>query len=120
MISKAENAAGHHHHTPTEKPRIGMINRLEMEQGITVTHFLKAKDKHDQQARIVARYHSLSPPEEPRICIISRLQWQQGITATHFLESQGGMISRLQLQQGTQPLTYWRAKNRHHQLAKTQ
>ena len=74
MISKAENAAGHHHHTPTEKPRIGMINRLEMEQGITVTHFLKAKDKHDQQARIVARHWSLSLPGEPKAGMINRLE----------------------------------------------
>ena len=44
---------------------------------------------HDQQARIGVMHHSHSHPEEPGTGMISKLELQQGTTATHFLESQG-------------------------------
>jgi hypothetical protein len=66
-----------------------MINRLELEHGTTATHKLKAKNRHDQQARIAARYHSYSLPGESRTGIISSLELEQGIKAIHFLNSQG-------------------------------
>ena len=65
-----------------------MISRLELQQGNTATHILKAKDRYDQQARIVARHSSHSHSEEPRTGMISRLKLQQGTTATHLLENQ--------------------------------
>jgi hypothetical protein len=88
------------------------IIRLELGQGTTATHFLesqgqassagqncskapqpltnwRAKDRHDQQTRIAAKHHSHSPTGEPMTGMISRLELQQGTTATHFLESQG-------------------------------
>ena len=66
-----------------------MISRLELQQGTTVTHSLRAKNSHDQQARIAARYNTHSLPGETRTGMISRLELQQDTTATHFLESQG-------------------------------
>ena len=67
-----------------------MISKLELQQGITATHPLeRAKDRHDQQAKIAARHHSYSHTGEPRTGMISRLELQQGTTATHPLESQG-------------------------------
>ena len=65
-----------------------MISRPELQQVTTATHILEAKDRHDQQARIVERHHSHSLPKEPRTGVISRPELQQGTTATHRLESQ--------------------------------
>ena len=70
--------ARHHSHSPTGEPRTGMISRLDFQQGTTATNQLvsqgqawsagqncskvpqsltswRAKDMHDQQARISAR-----------------------------------------------------------------
>ena len=43
-----------------------MINKLELQQGTTATHFLETQGRHDQQ-----------------------MELQQDTTATHQLESQG-------------------------------
>ena len=103
----------------------------------------RAEDRHHQQAWNTARHSSHSPTGEQRMGIINRLETQQGTAATHHLESRGqvtGIISRLETQQGTaathslesrgqassaglkhskvqQPLTFWRAEDRHHQQA---
>ena len=63
-----------------------MINRLELQQGTTVTHSLESPN---QQGRISARHHNYSQAEEPRTSMISRLELQQDTIPTHFLESQG-------------------------------
>ena len=77
----------HHRHSLSGEPNIGMISKLESQQSITALTFWRAKDRHNQQARI-ARHHSHSLSGEPRMVMISRLELQQGTTATHTLESQ--------------------------------
>jgi hypothetical protein len=109
---QATIAARHHSHSQTGEPRTGIISRLQLQQGTTATHILecqgqassagyncskapqpltswRTKDRHHQQATIAAKHHSHSHPGEPRTGIISRLELQQGTTATHKLESQG-------------------------------
>ena len=55
---------------------------------------------------------------EPRTGIISRFKTQQGISATHTLESRGQASSAgLKHSKAQQPLTDWRAEDRHHQQA---
>ena len=88
MINK-QILAKHHSHSLPGEPKIGMISRLELQEGTTATHILEAKDRHDQQAKIAARQNSHSHPGEPRIEMVSRLKLQQQIMATYFLESQG-------------------------------
>jgi hypothetical protein len=119
-----------------------MISRPELQQGTTATHRLesqgqassagwncskapqpltdwRANDRHDQQARIAARHHSHSQTGEPRTGIISRLELQQGTTTTHRLESQGQASSAGQnCSKAPQLLTHWRAKYRHDQQAR--
>ena len=56
--------------------------------------------------------------EEPRTEIISRFKTQQGISATHTLERRGQASSAgLKHSKAQQPLTDWRAEDRHHQQA---
>ena len=86
---QARMASRHHSHSPTRVPRIGIISRLELQQGTTATHFLISQAQYDQQTRIAARHHSHSQTGESRTGMISRLEWQQGTTVTHSLESQG-------------------------------
>ena len=55
---------------------------------------------------------------EPRTGIISRFKTQQGISATHTLESRGQASSAgLKHSKTQQPLTNWRAEDRHQQQA---
>ena len=69
---------------------------------------------HNKQARKTERDHIHSHAEEPKTDIVGRLKIQQGITATHRLESQGQASSAGQKQsKSLQPLTDWRAKDRH-------
>jgi hypothetical protein len=89
IISRLELQQRHHSHSQTGEPKIGIISRLELQQGTTDTHPLEAKDRHHQQARIAARHYSHSHTGEPRIGMISRLEFQLGTTATHILESPG-------------------------------
>ena len=76
-------------------PRMSMISEEHCKQARNGSKALqpltgwRAKDRHDQQARIAARHHSHSQAGEPRTGMISRLELQQGTTATHRLESQG-------------------------------
>jgi hypothetical protein len=61
---------------------------------------------------------SHSQTGEPRTGIVSRLETQQGTAATHILESQGQALSAgLKHSKAQQPLTSWRAKDRHCQQA---
>ena len=108
--------ARHHSHSLPGEPKTGIVSRLKTQQGTTATHrlesqrqallagqkhskapqpltFWRAKDRHCQQARNIARHHSHSPTEEPRTGIFNRLETQQGTMATHFLESQGQALS---------------------------
>src|SRR6266702_849455 len=63
-------------------------------------------------------YGSHSLPGEPSIDVISRLETQQGKAATHSLESQGQALSAgLISSEVWQPLTSWRAEDRHRQQA---
>jgi hypothetical protein len=67
----------------------------------------------------MTRYNSYSLPEEPKTGIISRLELQQGMTATDQLESQGQASSAsYNCSKELQPLTFWRAKDRHYQQAR--
>ena len=132
----------HHSHSPTRKPKMGIISWPELQQCTTATHSLesqgqassvgynlskaqwlltnwRAKDRNHQQARIVARYNNHSHPKGPRTDSISRLELQQCTTATHMLESQGQVLSiGYNCYKVPQPLTNWRAKNRNHQQAR--
>jgi hypothetical protein len=79
----------------------------------------RTKDRHHQQATIAARHHNHLLPREPRTGIISRLQLQQSITATHCLKSQGKAPSAgHNCSEAPQPLTNWRAKDRHDHQAR--
>ena len=77
-----------------------MIIRLESKALKPLTNW-RAKDRHDQQARIAARCYNHSLPGEPRSGMTSRLELQQGIKATHSLKPKTVMISRLDFDQGT-------------------
>jgi hypothetical protein len=117
---QARNTARHHSHSHPGEPRTGIVSRPETQQGTTATHInWRAKDRHCQQARNTARHHSHSHPGEPRTGIVSRPETQQGTTATHILESQGQALSAGQKHsKAPQPLTSWRAKDRHCQEAR--
>jgi hypothetical protein len=104
---------------------MGIISRLELQQGTPATHFLDSqgqasstgnicskapqpltswrdKDRHHQQARIAARHHSHSQTGEPRTGIISRPELQQkNHSHSQSEEQRTEMISTLELQQGT-------------------
>ena len=83
-----------------------------------LTHW-RGKDRHCQQARNTAGHHSHSLPGEARTGIVSRLETQQGTAATHILESQEQALSAGQKHsKAPQPLTFWRAKDRHCQQAR--
>ena len=66
-----------------------MISRLELHKTLWPLTYWRAKDRHDQKSRIAATCNSDSLSGEPRTGMISKLELQQGTTATHFLESQG-------------------------------
>ena len=141
-LQQARNTARYHSHSLPEEPRTGIFSRLETQQATTTTHFLesqgqalsagqkyskppqpltcwRAKDRHCQQARNIASHHSHSHAGEPRTGIVSRLKTQQATTATHILESQGQALSAgYNHSKAPQPLTHWRAKDRHCQQAK--
>ena len=69
---------------------------------------------------MAVRHHSHSHAGELRIGIINRPELQQGTTATHRLESPGQISSAGQnCSKASQPLTDWRAKDRHHQQVKS-
>jgi hypothetical protein len=79
----------------------------------------RAKGRHHQQDRVAARHYTYSLPGEPRTSIISKLELQQGTTATHSLKSQGQASSvGEKCSKAPEPLTVWKAKDRHHQLAR--
>ena len=78
----------------------------------------RAKDRHCQQAWNTARHSSHSLPEEPWIGIISRLKILQSTAATHQLKSrEQALLAGLKHCKTQQPLTSWRAKDRHCQQA---
>ena len=135
------NAVKKPSHSQSEEPRTGIIITPDRQQDTAVTHRLesqrqvssagllhrktqqpltawRAKNRHHQQAWYTARHSSHSHTEEPRTGIISRPDTQQDTAASHILESQGQASSAGLIQSKTQqPLTLWRAKNRHHQQA---
>ncbi|KAH9000679.1 hypothetical protein EDB86DRAFT_3242436 [Lactarius hatsudake] len=109
---QARNAARHRSHSPTGKPRTGVVSRLEMQRCIAATHQLesrgqvssagskcsdasqpltnwRAEDRRRQQARNAPRHRSHSLPRETRTGVVSRLETHRGIVATHQLESRG-------------------------------
>ena len=135
------NPERHSSHSPTGAQRTGIISRPETQEGTAATHKLesrgqassaalkhskeeqpltywRAEYRHHQQASNTARHSSYSLPEEQRIGILSRLETQQGTAATHILESRGQASSAgLKHSKAQQPLTSWRAEDRHHQQA---
>ena len=95
---QARNTARHHSHSQAGEPRTGIVSRLEKKQGTTVTHQLESQE----QALSACQKHS-----------------KAGTTATHFLDSQGQALSAGQKHsKASQPLTSWRAKDRHCQQAR--
>ena len=71
-----------------------------------------------QQAWYTPKHSSHSQTEEPRTGIVSRLETHQCIAVTHILESQEQVLSAcLKHIKPQQPLTGWRAKNKHCQQA---
>ena len=66
----------------------------------------------------MARHSSHSPTGEERTGIISRLENTASTAATHILESRGQASSAgLKHSKAQEPLTSWRAEDRHHQQA---
>ena len=134
---QAWNTARHSSHSLPGEPRTGIVSRLETQQSTAATHFLegqgqvlstglkhskaqqpltnwRAKDRHCQQAWNTGRHSSHLQSGEPRTGIVSRLKTQQGTAATHFLESQEkALLAGLKHSKAQQPLTLWRAKDRH-------
>ena len=103
--------------------------------------FWRAKYRHCQQARNIAKHSSHTPTREPRTGIVSKLETKQGTGATHSLESQGkalstcwkqgmhyshslsgepriGIVSRLEAQQGTKATHQLENQSRHCQQAR--
>ena len=141
LHQQALNAARHGSHSQTGEQRTGFISRLQTQQGMAATHKLesrgqassagfkhsktwqpltgwRAEDRLHQQASNTARHASHSHPGEQRTSIISRLLTQQGMPATHILESRGQASSaHFEHSKACQPLTSWRAEDRHHQQA---
>lgn len=116
VASVVWHIAKHASHSLSEEPRIGVINRLELYQGMLATHYLKSQEqvllaewKHskecqpltpwkvkyscDQQTWEIAKHASHSQTENPRTDIVSRLQAQQSIAVTHQLMSQKQTLS---------------------------
>ncbi len=64
------------------------------------------------------RHGSHSRPGDPGTGVVSRLDMQRSMAATHRLESQGQESSAgLKSSKAQQPLTNWRAEDRHRQQA---
>ena len=78
----------------------------------TINKFQQKKHRHASRPGMVLI------SGEPRTGIISRPEKQQGTAATHILESRGQASSAgLKHCKAQQPLTPWRAEDRHHQQA---
>ena len=78
--------------------------------------FWRAKNRHCHQAWDTPSHSSYSQTGEWRTSIVSRLKTQQATVATHFLEIQEQALSEgLKHSKPQQPLTAWRAKDRHYQ-----
>src|SRR6266404_2682137 len=76
----------------------------------------RAEDRHCQQGQNPAHHRTHSPTREPRTAIISRVEIQLTTEPTHQLESQGQLLSEGSKYSSPQnPLTSWRAKDRHRQ-----
>ena len=138
---QSSKTARHSSHSPTGEQRTGIISRLGTQKGTAATHKLEGRgqtssavlkhskaqqpltnwrveDRHHQEASNTARHSSHSQTGEQKTGIISRLQTQQGTATTHRLESRGQASSAgLKHSKAQQPLTCWRAEDRHHQQA---
>src|SRR6266404_1586920 len=136
---QGQNPAHHRTHSPTGEPRTGVVSRVEIQLTTEPTHILesrghassagskssspqnpltswRAKDVHRQQGQNPAHHRTHSLTGEPRTCIMSRVKIQLTTEPTHQLESQGHVSSAGSKSSSPQnPLTDWRAKDRHHQ-----
>ena len=116
---QAGNIARHRRHSQTEESRTGIVSRVETQKCTTATHSLKRQGQALSAGQNTERHHSHSLPGKPRTGIVSRLETQQGTTVTHPPENQSQVLSASQKHSKTpQPLTDWRAKNRHCQQAR--
>ena len=85
---------------------------------MAATHFLESRGQASSAGLNTARHGSHSQTGEQRTGIISRPETQHGMAATHILESRGQASSAgLKHSKAWQPLTPWRAKDKHHQQA---
>src|SRR6266404_3744043 len=136
---QGQNPAHHRTHSPTGEPRTGVVSRVKIQLTTEPTHqlesqgqalsarsksssprnpltFWRAKDRHCQQGQNPAHHRTHSPTGEPRTCIVSRVKIQLTTEPTHQLKSQGHALSAGSKSSSPQnPLTNWRAKDRHHQ-----
>ena len=102
----------------SEEPKVDIITKSKMEKKQADTRILRIPNKHHQQALSKVRLGNHLPPEEPRTGIVSSLETHSATAATHILESQEQALSAgLKHTKPQQPLTNWRAKNRHCQQA---
>ncbi|KAI9447335.1 hypothetical protein BJY52DRAFT_1228307 [Lactarius psammicola] len=100
------------------QPRTGVVSSLETQRGTAATHQLESQGQASSAGLNAARHGSHSPTGEPRTGVVSRLEAQRGTAATHILESRGQASSAgLKRSEARQPLTNWRAKDRHRQQA---
>src|SRR6266702_712845 len=133
------NAESHGSHSPTGEPRTGVVSNLQTQRATAATHFLesrgqassaafkrseprqpltdwRAEDRRRQQPSNAASHGSHSRTAEPRTGVVSSLQTQRATAATHFLESRGQASSAaFKRSEPRQPLTHWRAEDRHRQ-----
>src|SRR6266704_1321474 len=96
--------------------RTGVISRDKKQQDRQPLTSWRAEDRRRQQATNAESHGSHSLPGEPRTGVVSSLQTQRAIAATHFLESRGQASSAtFKRSEPRQPLTSWRAEDRHRQ-----
>ena len=114
-----------------------LVSRLDTQQGTAATHILKnqrqallaglkhtkvlqsltcwrVNDRYCQQAWNTSSHSSHSQTGEQKTDLVSRLKSHQCIAVTHILESQEqALLAGLKHTKTLQPLTFWRAKNKH-------
>ena len=98
---------------------IGIVSTVETWEATEITHQLESQGQaFVSRLQTQDRHSSHSQTGESRIGIVSRLETQYATAATYSLESHGQtLLAGLQHSKPQQPLTFWKAKNRHCQQA---
>lgn len=91
------------------RSQTGIVNRLEMQQGFTVTHQLNRWGQVSLTGQKSTRHDSLSLAKGQRTGIVSRLEGLKGTAEIHILQSQRqALLVELRCSQKQQPLTSWK------------